>query len=108
MNKKEIIEKLKQIKSEEGAYGMSELENWTDESGFIISTVDELGGSEGDGENHYVVLEIKQGEEKAFYLCPGYYASHDGRYLEPENAYEVVSKEKMITVWVDAATGEES
>ncbi len=95
-----ILEKI-------GKYELEELKNWKDESGLEISTKYTHGGYEGAGEEYYLILEVTNGGETSFWKVPGYYMSHDGIYVEIQNIYQVVAKEKTITVWVDAKTGEE-
>ena len=72
--------------------------------GLKIYTKDQFGG-EGQGDSYWAVLSVidKNGEE-TFWKIPGWYQSHAGSELEFENIYQVVEKEKVITVWVDAKT----
>ena len=94
--KEELIKKLAEIKKNEGAYGLAELKNWTDESGFKITTEYVEGGYEGSGEDHFVVLKVEKDQETTYWKTPGYYYSHDGRYLEVENTHQVEPYERMV------------
>lgn len=58
-----------------------------------VTTVSEYGG-EGDGDQYWVVVKV--GDRHI--MKPGYYASHDGGYLDGD-AYEVTPVEKVVTVY---------
>lgn len=58
-----------------------------------VTTVSEYGG-EGDGDQYWVVVKVGD----RYIMKPGYYASHDGGYLDGD-AYEVTPVEKVVTVY---------
>ena len=58
-----------------------------------------FGGSEGDGEEHWLVVKIKHNSIETCWMVPGWYASYDGGELEWENAYQVESYEKTVIAW---------
>lgn len=58
-----------------------------------------FGGSEGDGEEYYIVFSATSGAETKYFKIPGWYQSYHGRELEINNTHEVVPAEKVIRVW---------
>ena len=57
------------------------------------------GGSEGAGEEHWVVVKIEHNSTATFWMVPGWYASYDGGELEWDNAHQVESYEKTVIAW---------
>ena len=82
--------------------------NWIIEESENVITVGEYslkleeveGGHEGGGEDHWAVVSIYKGEEKATYWrIPGYYQSYAGGELEFLNTYQVFPYEEMARFW---------
>lgn len=75
--------------------------------GYTISLEQRFGGSQGAGEEHWIVLRFeKEGEETSFWLIPGWYQSYNGAELEYGDAYRVESYERVVRDW--KAYGEEA
>lgn len=68
--------------------------------GWRFEVVDEEGGIEGGGDEFYFVSAISQnGGEKTYWLTPGWYASHYGREVNPENTHQVEPFTKQVQDW---------
>ena len=77
-------------------------------NGMTISPEDDYGGS-GNGDDFWSVIKVQEPREAAtFWKIPGFYSSGYGGELEFENIFQVVPKEKTITVWVDAKNKKEN
>ena len=96
--KDKLIEALRDWASENGSSELCYLKN--EKMGdFIISTEKVHGGGEGDGEKHWIVLKVEDGERVSFWKIPGWYQSYSGAELEIGNIFEVFAKEISVTVW---------
>lgn len=64
-----------------------------------VTQQDEYGG-EGDGDQYWVVVKIdmEDGTGTRYFKKPGWYASHDGGYLDGD-LFEVTPQKKEITVY---------
>jgi hypothetical protein len=62
---------------------------------------EESYGGEGQGDEYWMVIKVIENDTKnvSFWEIPGWYRSDDGGEYEIDNIFEVVSKEKVITVW---------
>jgi hypothetical protein len=59
-----------------------------------------FGGSSGDGEEHYLIYEVRySGQPHSFWKVPGYYSSYEGSELEWDNVYQVQPVTKTIIAW---------
>jgi hypothetical protein len=67
--------------------------------GYKFAVENSHGGYEGAGEEYHIVISITKDDEKSFWKIPGWYQSHYGSELEPENMFEVEEVEKVIKVW---------
>mgnify|MGYP003643326074 CR=1 FL=1 len=69
---------------------------------YVVQNVAEKGGCEEGSEYYYVMSIHKKGQKqhKTYWKHYGYYASHDGGYLE--NVCEVKPRETKVTVWDNA------
>ena len=67
--------------------------------GVSFFTKEVYGGSEGEGETHYVIIEAKYEDEVSFWKIPGWYNSYDGAYLEIGNMFQVKPVEKTVIDW---------
>lgn len=65
--------------------------------GLTAQEVDSYGG-EGDGDQYWMVISISDGLTTRYFRKDGWYASHDGGYLDGET-YEVTPKEKKVVVY---------
>lgn len=61
--------------------------------------VERYGGTEGSGEEHWVVFSVESGGDIQYFKVPGYYQSYNGAELEFENLYEVTPGEVMVRIW---------
>ena len=75
--------------------------------GIRVSQEEKQFGGMDQGSEYWIVLKVEEGQEISYWKIPGWYQSHHGSEIEFENIFEVKPKEKMVTVWVDAETGEE-
>lgn len=65
-----------------------------------ITTKEVYGGSQGAGEDHWVILEINNAGEITYWKIPGWYTSYGGgATLEIDNIYPVQPVKKTVTVW---------
>lgn len=64
----------------------------------IITSVEQFGG-EGLGSDYYVIFKMLFNNEETFWKIPGWYQSFQGSELEVYNTFQVVPKEKTITVF---------
>lgn len=62
-----------------------------------VTLVDSYGG-EGQGDSYWIVFQVDDGETKRVFKRDGWYASHDGSYLDGPTT-EVKPVLKTITVW---------
>lgn len=67
--------------------------------GWNFSLEERHGGREGAGEEHWVVFYAKKGEEKRYFMVPGWYQSYNGSELEWSDLYEVEPYQKTVTDW---------
>lgn len=67
--------------------------------GLVIEYQEHHGGGEGGGEEHWIVLKVTNGEEVTYWEVPGWYASHDGAYVEVENMFQVKPVEVVVNQW---------
>jgi hypothetical protein len=65
--------------------------------GFTAKVEDQYGG-EGQGEQHWVVISVSDGETTRYFRKDGWYASYDGGYLDGDTS-EVTPREKTIVVY---------
>lgn len=56
-------------------------------------------GGEGQGDDYWIVFYVLHGDEKKYYKIPGWYASHNGREIDPGDTYEVEPKEVTVIQW---------
>jgi len=56
-----------------------------------------IGGSEGEGEEHYLILKLVGGGETSLWKVPGYYSSYEGSELEWDSMYKVEPFKEMVT-----------
>ena len=68
------------------------------EIGVTFDNVDSYGG-EGKGDQYWCVWEFTRGDEVVCFKFDGWYASYDGATFE--DVFEVIPKQKTITVWED-------
>lgn len=95
LNKKIITSDSKYIDDFSCSRGQSfSFGEWTIENHVIY------GGGEGDGEDHYIILNVtKNGESPLYFKVPGYYTSYDGGRLDFEYTTEVKPVEKPVIFW---------
>ncbi len=108
MTAQKLIELNEKIDEDtiEGFYSWDDFQPF-EIDGVEISQAEQFGGMD-QGSEYWVVIKVKEKDQEATYWkIPGWYQSHHGSELEFENIFEVVSKEKLVRVWVDAATGQE-
>jgi hypothetical protein len=67
--------------------------------GYTFGNEETHGGSEGDGEEYWVVFSAKKDGVKTYYKIPGYYASYDGGNLDWGYLFEVEPYEKTGLDW---------
>jgi hypothetical protein len=67
------------------------LNEWT------FGVVECRGGSEGDGEEHFLILTLIGDGNKTFWKIPGYYSSYEGGELEWDSIHKVEPFERNIT-----------
>ena len=94
------------IRGRDGKYvNWSKLDDWKSERGdlvfekYTLEWKEDFGG-EGDGDAYWLVFAVvdnKMGEEISYWKWDGWYASHDGGYLE--TLFEVEPKEETRIVW---------
>jgi hypothetical protein len=66
-------------------------------NGYTIKHYYTEGGGEGDGEEHWVILEIsRDGEHHSFWLAPGWYASYDGGTIDWDEIHQVEKYQKLV------------
>lgn len=106
MNNATLKNKLIEL-TNEGEDNTEELREYLKYGGKKTQNVDDLefehierhGGCEGGGDEHWVVFSVIDGEKKTFWEVPGWYASHNGAHLNWDELYQVIPKEKTVTVW---------
>jgi len=68
--------------------------------GWKLELAERFGGSEGAGEEHWVVIKLTSPEkQETYWKIPGWYQSYNGSELEFNNLYQVEIGEKVIKVW---------
>lgn len=67
--------------------------------GDYLLTQEENYGGEGQGDDYWVVFSIKKEGDEKYFKWDGWYASHDGGYLE--NLYEVTPTVVEVIQWVN-------
>lgn len=77
---------------------------WQDFEGDTLETpfgalafVEDFGGMD-QGSEYWVVVSVTNDEGTRYFQKTGWYASHDGGYLDG-TLTEVVSEQKVVTVW---------
>lgn len=79
------------------------LPRWESDSeefcGYKVTCEERYGGSEGDGEEHYVVLKFELDGVEQYWLIPGFYQSYEGSSLEYSDAYKVEPYEETVRDW---------
>jgi hypothetical protein len=100
----ELKEKLKEIllcNQEYDSISYLKEEHPLIEKGLTIFCKEVKGGGEGDGEEHWVVMSVKDETGlETFWKVPGWYQSYDGAHLEIHNMFQVMPAKKTITIWV--------
>ena len=99
MKAEEILEKLREARSENGDEVCYEFSSnyYSKELGLgEVEEVDSHGG-EGQGEDWYVVAHYK--EHNVFIKISGFYSSYNGTDFDGYDFEEVKPREKVITVY---------
>lgn len=66
--------------------------------GYLFKIVEKFGG-DGFGVDYWIVFSVEKEEEIKHYRIDGWYASYDGRELDPMDYRLVKPVEKTIIVW---------
>ncbi len=85
--------------------GIYDLQEYSDRrpliaDGATITFEESEGGSEGSGEEWWMVLKVVDETGESFWEIPGAYYSNYGIEAEKSNIYQVKSVPKTIQVWV--------
>lgn len=99
MDKKEVIEILRETVTEEGRDPEDSDYEKIEAAGFKVEEVDREGG-EDQGSEYYVVLGLTKDGETTYVKCDAaYYASYEGTEWSGGKVYEVTKKKVTVEQW---------